>query len=207
MKRKPKKTDLLPPLIEFETKYRVAADAVMRFKHLVSLIPGDRGFKYVEGPDEYWLRGKTFARYRRPDSGTDTRAEVTMKAKPKGAKTNTIRREWNWRVDNTPAATVREGLKDLGFRFGFKIWKSCHIYDFGDANVVFYTVVDVTDAQNPVMPMSFVEIEVNEHDIEKLTEVQAWAVVTKYESKLGAIGVTAKTRLKKSLFDIYGGRR
>lgn len=196
---------LVPKLTEFETKYRVDAALLTEFKSIVGRQEAEvHKFIYVEGPDEYWVRADgAFARYRRPSFGLDgNRSEVTMKTKREGAKNNIIRREWNWRVDGTPPDTIREGLKDFGFKFNFSIWKSCHIYNLEDATVVFYTVYDTTDGKASKMD-TFVEIEVSEEKISGMTEDQAWEIISKYEKILEPVGLTAQKRLRKSLFEMY----
>ncbi len=195
---------LNPNLTEFETKYRVEPHLLTEFKRIMATIPNLHKFLYVEGPDEYWVRGDgDFARYRRPEHGLDNgRAELTMKKKREGAKNNIIRREWNWRVDGTPVETIREGLKDLGFTFNFSVWKSCHIYNFEDATLVFYTVYDTTNGKASKTD-SFVEIEVSEEHVSQMTEAQAWAVIEKYEKILEPIELTPRNRMRRSLFEIY----
>lgn len=194
---------MLPNLTEFEVKFRVEPHLLTEFKRVAGALPDLHKFLYVEGPDEYWTRNGDFARYRRPEHGLDNgRAELTMKTKPEGAKNNIIRREWNWRVDGTPPETIREGLKDLGFAFNFSVWKSCHIYNFQDATLVFYTVYDTTNGRASKTD-SFVEIEVSEETVSHMTEEQAWAVIEKYEAVLSAIDIQARNRMRRSLFEIY----
>lgn len=193
----------IPDLTEFETKYRVEPHLLTEFKRIVASIDGLQKFLYIEGPDEYWVRDENFARYRRPEHGLDNgRAEITFKTKPEGAKNNIIRREINWRVDVTPPETVREGLKDLGFKFNFSVWKSCHIYNFHDATLVFYTVYDTTNGK-ALKTDSFVEVEVSEEHISKMTEEEAWTIIEKYEKILEGIDITPQKRMRRSLFEIY----
>ena len=71
----------------------------------------------------------------------------------------------------------------------------CHIYNFEDATLVFYTVKDGSKLDH------FMEIEVRE-DME-FTEDQAWAIIRKWEKELEPLGITAQNRLRKSLFDMY----
>lgn len=196
--------NLVPQLTEFETKYRVEPHFLTFFKDTVGKLPNLHKFIYVEGPDEYYVKDDKFMRYRRPSFGLDNnRSEVTMKTKPEGAKNNIKRREWNWRVDNTPEHTIREGIKDLGFEFNFSIWKSCHIYNFDDATLVFYTVYDTTNGK-PSKTDTFVEIEVSEEGIDAgMSEQKCWDTITKYEKILEPIGVNARSRLRKSLYEMY----
>jgi adenylate cyclase class IV len=193
----------IPKHTEFECKYRVEPHLLTEFKKIVGNAPDLKKFLYIEGSDEYWIRGGAFARYRKAEHGLDNgRAELTFKTKPEGAKNNIIRREINWRVDITPTDTIREGLKDLGFEFNFSIWKSCHIYNFEDATLVFYTVFDTTKGRASKTD-SFCEIEITEELVPSLTEDQAWAIIEKYEKVLEGIDIHPRNRMRRSLFEIY----
>ena len=181
---------------EFETKYRVDGDLVYKFKEIVSEMDY-KNFVYAEGPDFYYTKPDgSFLRYRK--ATTEKRSEVTMKEKPSGAKSNIKRKEVNWRVDNTPKDTVIEGAIMMGYTFNFSIWKSCHIYNFKDATLVFYTVRDNNNKLD-----HFVEIELDEDNIHKLTLNQAMDKIRKYEKVLEPLGITHKNRLKKSLYEMY----
>jgi adenylate cyclase class IV len=86
-----------------------------------------------------------------------------------------------------------------GHKFNFKIWKSCHIYEFHNATLVFYTVIeDGSTKEN-----HFIEIEVNEERIHELTEEEAWNVIAGWEAILAPVGVTPQKRLRNSLYDMY----
>ena len=74
----------------------------------------------------------------------------------------------------------------------------CHIYNFNDATLVFYTVRDEKGTMT-----HFVEIELDEDNIHKLTEEEAWGIIRKYERVLAPIGITHRHRLNKSLFEMY----
>lgn len=181
---------------EFETKYRVEGDLVMKFKEIISEMDY-KNFVYAEGPDFYYTKPDgSFLRYRK--ATTEKRSEVTMKEKPSGAKSNIKRKEVNWRVDNTPKDTIIEGALMMGYTFNFSIWKSCHIYNFKDATLVFYTVRDDNNKLD-----HFMEIELDEDSIHKLTLAQAMDKIRKYEKVLEPLGITHKNRLKKSLYEMY----
>lgn len=181
---------------EFETKYRVEGDLVYKFKSIVSELDY-RNFVYAEGPDYYYTKPDgSFLRYRK--AVTEKRAEITMKEKPTGAKSNIQRKEVNWRVEGNDRSTIHEGALMMGYTYNFSIWKSCHIYNFKDATLVFYTVRD----ENNILD-HFVEIELDEKSIHKLTEKEAMDIIRKYEEILSPLGITYKNRLKKSLFEMY----
>ena len=189
--------------IEFESKYRVEADLLMSFKNLVQSLPDFEEFIYAEGPDEYYIKGDLFIRYRKEaNKGNNSRAELTMKIKPDGAKNNIIREEFNVRVDGTPKETIVKFVTTLGFKYNFTIIKSCQIYRMKDATLVFYSVVDTTDGSVKKID-HFIEIEVLEETIHTMTEDDAWNVLVKYEKALYSLGINSQKRLRKSLIDIY----
>lgn len=195
---------------EFEVKFRVEPHTLIEFKRIVSELPGDKSLTYVEGPDHYYTHPDydetSFGRYRKASFGLDNgRAEWTLKFRPKGAKNSIQRLEMNWRVDNTPEEDVLRGAELMGFQRNFSIVKSCHMYKFVDATLVFYTVYDITEGSKSSKVDHFIEIEVCEHLIanQGLTEKDAWAIIEKYEAALAPLDITAKNRLKRSLFDMY----
>lgn len=189
--------------IEFESKYRVENNILLPFKLLVEKMDTFREFVYAEGPDEYYVKGDLFARYRKEaNKGPDARAEITIKIKPEGAKNNIIREEFNVRVDKTPRETIVKFLSALGFSHNFTVMKVCFIYRMEDATLVFYTVADMTDG-NLRSEDHFVEIEVSEEQIHTMNEDQAWTILTKYEKALEPLGITPQKRLKRSLYEMY----
>lgn len=184
---------------EFETKYRLEGDKLFEFKQLIEKINDPYDFLYIQGPDWYYTKKDgSFIRYRKSENDKSGRAELTMKTKPEGSNHNIVRKEVNLRVDKNNFNTIEEFVGMLGYDFNFKIWKMCHIYNFKDATVVFYTVRD----ENSDMT-HFIEIEVDENSIHKITEEEAWDVVRKYERILMPLGITHRNRLNKSLFEMY----
>jgi hypothetical protein len=189
----------LPQYTEFESKYRVEGNQIYEFKQIVENLDEIYDFLYVQGSDYYFVRDdERFARYRKADHDKSGRAEVTFKLKPAGAKNNIQRREYNWRVDKTPYTEIAEGLEDQGYKFNFKIYKSCHIYRFKEATLVFYSVRDENNKLD-----HFVEIELDEASIHTLTQEEAMEKIRKYEATLAPLGITHRNRLTKSLYEMY----
>jgi len=188
----------IPHLTEFETKYRVEGDKVYDFKRLVENINDKFNFVYAQGPDRYFTKKDgSFIRFRKAE--TDKYAEITMKEKPLGAKHNIKRKEVNWRVDyNLKVSDISAGAEMLGYKFNFQISKICHIYKFKDVTLVFYTVLDDKGQMD-----HFIEIELDEKSIHKLTEQEAWDTIRKYENILSPLGITHRNRLTKSLYEMY----
>lgn len=145
-----------------------------------------------------------FMRYRRPSHGLDgDRKELTTKYKQSGSKNNIQREEKNIRVDKVDEDTIMKFVSDLGYKLNFSIWKTCHIYNLEDATIVFYSVYDTTNGGKASKVDTFVEIEVDEESISTKTEKEAWNIIEKYEALLAPVGLSAKSRLRRSLFEMY----
>lgn len=189
--------------IEFETKYNVEPSVLVPFQTLVEKMPLFREFVFATGPDEYYVDKDRFVRYRKEShKGALSRAELTMKTKPSGAKNNIIREELNVRVDGTTKKTIVKFLSALGFEYSFTVTKNCFIYIMDDATLVYYSVVDMTDG-TPKNERHFCEIEVCEDKIHEMVEADAWLIIEKYEKALESIGLNPHKRLRKSLFEMY----
>jgi hypothetical protein len=192
-------TEKLDKHTEFETKYRVEGNKVYEFTKLVQSVDKEYDFIYVQGSDHYYTKPDgSFLRYRKGETDKSGRAEVTLKQKPVGAANNAIRKEVNWRVDRTPFDTIQEGALMMGYKFNFRIYKTCHIYKFKDATLVFYTVFSDDDKMD-----HFIEIELDEETIGRKTEAEAWATIKTYEAILSPLGITYRNRLDKSLYEMY----
>lgn len=191
-------TTKLPKFTEFETKYRVDSDLQYPFKDLVENLEGLKEFIYVEGPDVYWTKGEdNFQRYRKAAHEKSGKAWLTNKFKIK-TENNQQRIEHNIRVDHTPRKEIASYVESLGFEFDFEIYKNCHIYRFYDATLVYYSVRSDKGVRD-----YFLEIEVDEATIHKLSEDDAWDVVKKYEKILEPLGIKPQNRLRKSLYEMY----
>ena len=186
--------------LEVECKYNADDIDRIAFKDLAkSLNP--KSFIYVESKDIYYVRAENeFLRYRMPSvnklSGDDeNRAELTFKKKHK-ENNNWLRTEVNLRVDLNDPQLVDAFCEGLGYKRNFSIEKSCDIYFFDDADIVFYSVKDEDGKY-----AHYLEVEANE-DI-GMTHEQSWEVILKYEKFLLPLGITPQKRKKLSLFEMY----
>ena len=183
---------------EFETKYRVDGSLIYDFKQFVKeKLPDYKESIYIESDDIYYVKGDEFLRYRFSDDKKIKRAELTYKQKTVDNH-NIVRKEVNLRVDQNDKDTVAAMAEALGFEKNFKISKIVHIYVYEDATLPFYTVYDEDGKVD-----HFMEIEVDEALIPKITKEEAMDIIKKYESLLSPLGITAQKRLKKSLFEMY----
>ena len=73
---------------------------------------------------------------------------------------------------------------------------------FNNVSISVYSVVDTTNKSSDKVD-SFLEIEIKEEIISKLTEAEALGIINFYEEYLRDFGIHSKTRLKKSLFELY----
>lgn len=186
--------------LEVECKYNADDISRISFKDLAkSLSP--TSFIYVESTDIYYVRAENeFLRYRMPaenkQSGEEERrSELTLKKKHV-EQNNWIRTEVNLRVDLNDPALVAAFCEGLGYKKNFSIEKSCDIYFFDDADLVFYSVRDEDGKY-----AHFIEIEANENI--GMTGAQSWETILKYEKILAPLGISPQKRKKLSLFEMY----
>lgn len=189
---------------EIEVKFRMEGDQLFAWKALVNSFPARVGDPiYVESDDIYYTKKLSkneefeFIRYRFSEAKKDKRAELTIKSKLKEGD-NIIRKETNVRVDGNDKKTIESFINGLGYRHNFRISKMVWIYNFPEATLPFYSVIDEGGKVK-----HFAEIEVNEEIMKELTEEQAWDIIKKYEDMLSPLGITHKNRLRKSLFEMY----
>jgi hypothetical protein len=85
-----------------------------------------------------------------------------------------------------------------GMMENFRIYKSCFIYFLEDINYVYYTVYDINMHEKG----RFMEVEINKHRLEELGD-RAKDVLKEGEDKLAPLGISAKNRMRLSLFDRF----
>ena len=185
---------------EFETKYQVKIDKILEFKHLASSLSPVK-FLYAEGWDTYMVKDQAFWRIRVSDNQEPKFIELTKKVRTSQSD-SVNRREWNVPID--PKANIdelKEAIEQDGYKEGFSIWKSAHVFWFKDATLSFYSVRHKN--QQPSEFRHFFEIEVNESIIDTLSEDECLAIIKKYERLFSKVGISGKTRVKLTLFDMY----
>ena len=195
---------------EVEVKFRFDEAKLNDWKQLISGLKSKEGFNYkefvyVDSDDIYYTKTQKnkdidyeFIRYRFSDDKKDKRAELTTKRRISDSN-NIVRKEWNVRVDGNDKDTV-EGfiVGGLGYEYNFRISKYVQIYKFEDATLPFYTVIDEKGRRE-----TFIEIEVDEKLLHKITNKEAWDILAKYEDAFAPLGITPRNRVKLSLFEMY----
>lgn len=194
----------LDTLTEFETKYAVSSSSLSVFKDIAEKAPGLKSFIYAEGPDYFFTnknRPETFFRIRRsmwPDINGKHFMQLTSKTKTSSSN-NRKRIEPNINID-TSLETAKTLVESSGFKLSHTITKRCHIYEYEDATISFYSV----SPESSRVTDFFVEFEVDEKTISKLSETDAMSVIEKYEAMFASIdGVSPRRRLRLSLMERY----
>ncbi len=195
--------DKLEPMTEFETKYLSNINMLYPFKQIASELPNLKSYRYAEGYDQFFENSSlpnTFVRFRRsghPDENGKYYQQLTSKTKAAHATNNLQRREPNLAIPGT-MAEVWAFVESVGFSYTHTVWKGCHIYQYDDCTLSFYSVRAGEQLEH------FCEIEVDEQTIHGYSKMEAMAVIEKYETLLAAIeGVSARKRLKLSLRERY----
>jgi adenylate cyclase class IV len=123
--------------------------------------------------------------------------ELTIKRKTTDANNNN-RVEVNVPTDGKSSTSIEAFVDLLGYKKNFSIFKTCKIAFLEKIVLVYYIVYD----DNLNEKKRFIEIEANEK-FNWTSEEEAWAEVVKYEDMFTALGISAKNRLKKSLYELF----
>ncbi len=177
---------------ELETKYYADNIDMADFIKLVQ--PLNPEWIMVSSYDDYFTNDKDeFIRYRYHDH----MGELTIKRKTTDANNNN-RVEVNVPTDGKSSASIDAFCQLLGYKKNFSIFKTCKIAFLEKAVLVYYVVYD----ENLNEQKRFIEVEAKE-TYNWASEEEAWATVIEYENMLAPLGISAKNRLKKSLFELF----
>lgn len=177
---------------ELETKY--AADDISMNDFIKLVQPLNPEWMMVSSYDDYFVNDKDeFIRYRYHDH----MGELTVKRKTIDTNNNN-RVEVNIPTDGKSGPSIEAFCNLLGYKKNFSIFKTCKIAFLEKIVLVYYVVCD----ENLVEKKRFIEVEAKE-DYEWSSEEEAWAEVVRHENMLAPLGISAKNRLKKSLFEIF----
>lgn len=177
---------------EIETKYYANAIPMDDFVKIVE--PLNPEWIMVSSYDDYFTNeNDEFIRYRYHDN----MGELTIKRKTNN-NNNLNRIEVNIKTESKSSKAVAAFVDLLGYKLNFSIFKTCKIAILDKVVLVYYIVYD----SNLKELERFIEIEARE-DIKWLNEKDAWLEIVKYEDILEPLGISAKKRLKKSLFEIF----
>lgn len=178
---------------EIEFKFDAQDVSMNKFVELVETFKIDKKM-LVSSYDDYFVDADgNFIRYRY----TDSRGELTIKRKTTD-KNNNERIEVNVPTAGDSFKTIEAFVDLLKYKHNFGIYKTCKIFWVDKVVLVYYVVYDKEMKEQ----RRFIEIEANE-DLPWESEQAAWAEIEKWEKVIEPLGITAKNRLKKSLFEIF----
>lgn len=179
---------------EIETKYDASDISLKEFIALVESKWKPNKHLLVSSYDDYFTdKDNNFLRYRHKEG----RGELTIKRKL-DSQNNNRRVEVNLPTagDSMEAVTQFAGL--LGYKHNFCVYKTCQVYWIDNMVICYYVVYDEEWKEL----RRFLEIEADE-DFQWESEAHAWCAVEEYEKAFEVLGITAKNRLKKSLFEMF----
>ena len=182
---------------EIEFKYSADDIKMSAFEDLVKKLEEEYPLEktmMVSSYDDYFVdKANNFIRYRY----TDDHGELTIKRKTT-EKNNNERIEINIPTSGDNIDDIEEFCKYLGYDLNFSIYKTCKIFWMDNIVLVYYIVYD----KNMKEQRRFIEIEADEEK-EWESEEKAWDHVVKWEKVIESLGINAKKRLRKSLFEMF----
>ena len=185
---------------EIEYKYSAQDINMETFDESMSLLSNNVPGVLVSSHDDFFIQessitiGKVdFIRYRY----NDYVQELTLKKKT-CLKNNTNRVEINLNMNETDRDKVGSFLKNIGFNFSFRIYKTSKIYHIDNVIIAYYIVYN----DNFKEIGRFIEIEANEHHNWDSEEV-AFATINFFESQLQSLNLNSSMRLSQSLFEMF----
>lgn len=182
---------------EIELKYRADDIRLDRFQDFCkSRSPSE--YLYVSGYDNFYSVPHSTDRFVRHRVGMDFN-QLTFKSKTT-LKNNYIRTENNITLGKEVTPEQVEGIcESFGYLYNSSIFKTIFVYSYTRYVLSYYIVYN----KNAEEQGRFIEIEMSE-DYPWDTEEQAWAALISLEAEAKVLGVSARARVKKSLFELYG---
>ncbi len=179
---------------EIETKYDASEISLKQFMALVESKWTVKKKLLVSSYDDYFTdKDDNFLRYRHKEG----RGELTIKRKLDAANNNR-RVEVNLPTSGGNMSAVTQFAELLGYKHNFCVYKTCQVYWVDNMVICYYVVYDEEWNEK----RRFLEIEADE-DVAWESEAHAWAAVEAYEKAFEPLGITAKNRSKKSLFEMF----
>ena len=177
-----------------ELEFKYYADDIDMADFIKLVQPLNPEWMMVSSYDDYFVNDNDeFIRYRYHDH----MGELTIKRKTTDLNNNN-RVEVNVPTDGKSSASIEAFAGLLGYKKNFSIFKTCKIAFLENAVLVYYVVYD----ENLNEKKRFIEVEAKE-TYNWTSEEEAWACVVEYEDMLAPLGISAKNRLKKSLYELF----
>ncbi len=181
---------------EIEFKYDASGMRLEAFHNYCKKL-APLAYNVFSGYDHFYNDTKdksTFMRFRVGENFS----QLTLKRKT-AASNSFVRVEHNIQTDpGVPEDNIRALCQDLGFGYNTSIFKTAFIYKCENAVYSYYICYDVNMKQLG----TFFEIEMDE-DKEWNSPEEALTLLAELERSASELGITAKNRIKLSLFEMY----
>lgn len=181
---------------EIETKYSAEEISYNDFKKFCN---NRKPVKYIlaSGYDHFYEKKNEADSFCRHRVGSDMN-QLTFKRKTLDAN-NFVRTEHNLDLEQATSIEQVEALcAEFGYQYNTSIFKTCFVYFYDWYVLSYYMCYDVHMKEVG----RFVEIEMKEdHDFG--SEDAAWNSLLVIEKFCKEIGISPKSRIKRSLFEIY----
>lgn len=182
--------------VEIETKYNASNISFEVFeKFCKSRLPESNLF--ASGYDHFYDKASDSSSFCRHRVGPDSN-QLTFKRKTTTSN-NFVRTEHN--IDLAPGVSkeqVEALCSEFGYKYNTSIFKTCFVYKYIWYVLSYYICYDLDMVERG----RFVEIEMRE-DHKWANEDEAWSSLVVLEKLCKSLGLTPKSRIRKSLFELY----
>lgn len=181
---------------EIEFKYNASGTSLSKFEEFCKKLNPDKFFT-ASGFDYFYANADSPESFYRLRVGADFN-QLTFKRKTKD-ENNYIRTEHNIDLKNHVTKDQIEALcADFNYKYNMSIFKNAFVYTYDWYTLVYYVVYD----ENMKELGRFIEIELSEEK-EWASDESAWNELVVIEKLCKDIGITAQSRIKKSLYEMF----
>lgn len=182
--------------MEIEYKYRADEISLEEF-HKFCIGKNPVKSLVASGYDHFYENLKDTTGFYRHRVGPDMN-QLTYKRKTSD-NNNFVRKEHNLDFSKKVSIDqVSEYVKDFGYQLNTTIFKNCFVYSYDYYTLVFYVCYDTKMKELG----RFMEIEMDESYAWR-SEQEAMSSLVAMERFCKPLGVSAQSRLKKSLFELF----
>lgn len=182
--------------VEIEFKYNADNITLANFLNFCK----DRGpskLIVAAGWDHFYEKSNDDSSFCRHRIGPDAN-QLTFKRKTTDSN-NFVRTERNLDLGRTATKEDIDGLcAEFGYKYNTSLYKNCFVHKFEWYTAVFYICYDT----NMKELGRFVEIEMDE-DHAWSSEQEAWDELVVLEKLFKPLGLSAQSRIKRSLFELF----
>lgn len=180
---------------EIEFKYQASIGLTEFIKFCEERKP--KNYLVASGYDHFFQSKQDKEAFCRHRIGPDSN-QLTFKRKL-ADNNNFIRTEHNIDLSKKMRTdAINSYLEEFGYVYNTSLFKNCFIYQYADHILVYYVVYDTDMSELG----RFIEIEMAEDGVFD-SEGAAWEELTALEKICRPLGISAQSRVKRSLFEMF----